>query len=77
MAFLSAFADEVTDSFPGQIKELLVELAGMEYNGFITIEPHLKLGGQFGGDTGPELFSQAVSAVKLTCRRDGTETGST
>jgi len=48
----------------GQIKELLAELAGMNYEGFITMEPHLKAGGQFGGDTGPGLFSQAVSAVR-------------
>jgi 3-dehydroshikimate dehydratase len=58
----------------GQIKELLAELAAMKYDGCMTLEPHLKAGGQFGGDTGPELFSQAVDAVRklsaevgLTC----------
>jgi hypothetical protein len=38
------------------------------------MEPHLQLGGQFGGSTGPELFSKAIAAVRelaaevgLTC----------
>jgi len=48
----------------GQIKELLTELASMKYDGCLTMEPHLQAGGQFGGDTGPELFSQAISAVR-------------
>jgi len=58
----------------GQIKELLAELAAMNYDGCLTMEPHLQAGGQFGGDTGPELFSQAIAAVRslsaevgLTC----------
>ncbi len=48
----------------GQIKELLGELAAMNYEGCLTMEPHLKAGGQFGGDTGPELFSKAIAAVR-------------
>lgn len=48
----------------GQIKELLAELAAMNYEGCLTMEPHLKAGGQFGGDTGPELFSRAIAAVR-------------
>jgi sugar phosphate isomerase/epimerase len=48
----------------GQIKELLTELAGMNYEGCLTMEPHLQTGGQFGGSTGPELFSRAVYAVR-------------
>ena len=58
----------------GQIKELLAELAAMNYDGCMTMEPHLQTGGQFGGSTGPELFSQAIAAVRelaaevgLTC----------
>jgi hypothetical protein len=30
----------------------------------MTMEPHLQLGGQFGGTTGPELFSKAIAAVR-------------
>jgi len=48
----------------GQIKELLAELAAIDYDGCLTMEPHLKTGGQFGGDTGPELFSKAIAAVR-------------
>jgi len=58
----------------GQIKELLAELAAMDYDGCLTMEPHLQTGGQFGGSTGPELFSKAIAAVReiaaeagLTC----------
>jgi len=48
----------------GQIKELLAELASINYDGCLTMEPHLKTGGQFGGSTGPELFSKAIAAVR-------------
>lgn len=57
-----------TGSIPGQgdaqIKELLAELVEMKYDGCLTMEPHLKVGGQFGGSTGPELFSRAIEAVR-------------
>ena len=48
----------------GQIKELLAELAALDYDGCLTMEPHLQVGGQFGGSTGPELFSKAIAAVR-------------
>jgi sugar phosphate isomerase/epimerase len=51
----------------GQIKQLLVELAKMRYTGFLTMEPHLKSGGQFGGDTGTELFGLAIGAFRKLC----------
>jgi sugar phosphate isomerase/epimerase len=57
-----------TGSIPGygdgQIPELLSELAQMNYTGALTMEPHLKQGGQFGGSTGSELFSKAIAAVR-------------
>ena len=57
-----------TGCIPGQgdaqIKELLAELVKMKYDGCLTMEPHLKAGGQFGGKTGPELFSRAIEAVR-------------
>ena len=40
----------------------------MSYEGFLTMEPHLQSGGQFGGRTGPELFSAAVAATRALCR---------
>ena len=55
-------------SIPGegnaQIKQLLGELFAMGYTGQLTMEPHLKEGGQFGGVTGSELFSESVLAVR-------------
>lgn len=48
----------------GQIKQLLAELAALNYDGALTMEPHLQAGGRFGGSTGPKLFSQALSAVR-------------
>lgn len=48
----------------GQIEELLAELAAINYDGCLTMEPHLQTGGQFGGSTGPELFSRAIAAVR-------------
>ena len=48
----------------GQIRELLTELAAINYEGCMTMEPHLQKGGQFGGSTGPDLFSKAIAAVR-------------
>ena len=59
---------EPIGSMPGQgdaqIKELLAVLAEINYDGCMTMEPHLQQGGQFGGKTGPELFSKAIAAVR-------------
>ena len=64
-----------TGSIPGQgdgqIKELLTELAAMNYDGSLTMEPHLKQGGQFGGSTGTELFSKAIEAVRQIAEETG------
>jgi sugar phosphate isomerase/epimerase len=55
----------------GQIKELLGELAVSGYEGFVTMEPHLQAGGQFGGFTGHELFSKAIAAVRKISQQAG------
>ena len=57
----------------GQITELLTELAAINYDGCMTMEPHLQLGGQFGGTTGPELFSKAIAAVREIAAEVGLE----
>jgi len=41
------------------------------YRGFLTLEPHLAKGGQFGGFTGPDLFKVAADALKDVCRNSG------
>jgi sugar phosphate isomerase/epimerase len=48
----------------GQVKELLQSLVRRGYRGYLTLEPHLKAAGPFGGFTGPELFHTAVEALK-------------
>jgi len=57
----------------GQIRELLAELAHMDYKGCLTMEPHLKVGGQFGGSTGPDLFARAIDAVRRLADEVGLE----
>ncbi|MHC4629166.1 MAG: sugar phosphate isomerase/epimerase family protein [Planctomycetota bacterium] len=57
----------------GQIRELLTELAAISYDGCMTMEPHLETGGQFGGTTGPELFTKAIAAVREIATEVGLE----
>jgi len=57
----------------GQVKELLATLSAINYTGFITLEPHLMLGGQFGGKSGPELFEKAIKATRMLCDTVGLE----
>jgi len=61
---LGADTGSIPGQGDGQIKELLSELAQMNYKGCLTLEPHLQAGGQFGGKTGPVLFSKAIAAVR-------------
>ncbi len=66
---------ETTGCLPGrgdaQIEDLLRELKGMHYDWFLTLEPHLRRGGQFGGSSGGELFSQAIRALREMSERIG------
>lgn len=55
----------------GQIKELLLALVAINYDGFLTMEPHLQKGGQFGGTTGDKLFSQALAAIRTLSNEAG------
>jgi 3-dehydroshikimate dehydratase len=48
----------------GQVKELLQALVARNYRGYLTLEPHLKAAGPFGGFSGPDLFHTAVEALK-------------
>lgn len=57
----------------GQIERLIAELAAMRYAGFVTLEPHMSSGGQFGGQTSPEQFDDALDRVRGYCRKYGLE----
>jgi sugar phosphate isomerase/epimerase len=50
-----------------QIQELIKKLAEIDYNGFLTLEPHLESGGQFGGSSGAGLFKKALEATRNIC----------
>lgn len=57
----------------GQIEQLICALARKRYAGFITLEPHMSSGGQFGGQTSPEQFDAALARVREFCRKAGLE----
>lgn len=48
----------------GQVKELLHALVRRGYRGYLTLEPHLKVAGPYGGFSGPDLFHTAVEALR-------------
>ncbi|MBN1639758.1 MAG: sugar phosphate isomerase/epimerase [Anaerolineae bacterium] len=47
----------------GQIRELMAAAKEMGYDGFLSLEPHLKVAGHSTGFTGPELFATARNAL--------------
>jgi 3-dehydroshikimate dehydratase len=55
----------------GRLADVLADAQSAQYDGFATLEPHLLGGGPTGGVTGPELFPQAVSALKKVLDRIG------
>jgi len=59
----------------GQIAETLADAKARGFDGFLTLEPHLKAAGQFKGFTGPDLFVKAVDALKRVCEQVGMEYG--
>lgn len=46
----------------GEVGATIDALAGDGFDGFFSMEPHLALGGQMGGFSGPELFTRATHA---------------
>lgn len=55
----------------GQIELLIKELSAMNYDGFVTLEPHMSSGGQFGGETKPEQMIAARNTVKTFIEKYG------
>jgi sugar phosphate isomerase/epimerase len=53
----------------GHIPEILKDAWDAEYDGFVSLEPHLKVAGHSHGETGPDLFKVAADALKDICRR--------
>ena len=48
----------------GQIPQLMAAAQAADYDGFLSLEPHLKVAGHSSGFTGPELFETAVNALR-------------
>ena len=48
----------------GQIRELLQLLVAQDYQGFLSLEPHLKVAGRSGGFSGKENMTLAVNALR-------------
>ena len=48
----------------GQVPQLLATLAQRGYQGFVTLEPHLKIAGPSGGYSGAEGMRVAVRALR-------------
>ena len=55
----------------GDIAPILKDAYASGYRGFLTLEPHLSVAGQFSGFTGPKLFKVAANALKDVCRKNG------
>ncbi len=47
----------------GQVRELLQALMARDFDGFLSLEPHLASAGEFSGFSGPELFGVAANAL--------------
>lgn len=62
-------------SLPGngdaQIEPLIKGLSKEHYEGFMTLEPHMSSGGNFGGTTSIEQFDAALAQVRGFCRKYG------
>ncbi len=53
----------------GKIAEILKDAYAHGYDGFLSLEPHLKVAGHSHGETGPELFAKAVVALRDVCKK--------
>lgn len=55
----------------GEVRETLAALHDSGFDGFFSLEPHLKAAGQFSGFSGPALFGEAAQAFKALLRELG------
>lgn len=57
----------------GKVEEILADAVAQGFEGFLSMEPHLTRGGQFGGFTGPERYTEAINALKTILDRIGAD----
>ncbi len=55
----------------GRVGAILEDAWASGYRGFLSLEPHLRVAGHSGGETGPALFRTAVDALRKVCRERG------
>jgi 3-dehydroshikimate dehydratase len=55
----------------GKVQVILEDAKNSGYSGFLTLEPHLKVAGKNSGETGPELFKVATTALRGICDKIG------
>ncbi|MGD0706773.1 MAG: TIM barrel protein [Trebonia sp.] len=48
----------------GQVRQTLAALRDSDFEGFVSLEPHLAQAGRYGGFSGPEGFARASQALK-------------
>jgi sugar phosphate isomerase/epimerase len=48
----------------GQVRETLEALRSSQFEGYVSLEPHLARAGRFGGFSGPDGFRRAARALK-------------
>ncbi|HEX2916743.1 MAG TPA: sugar phosphate isomerase/epimerase family protein [Chloroflexia bacterium] len=55
----------------GEVEQVLAALNQKGYAGFVSLEPHLSAAGRYGGFSGPQLFHEAVNALKGVLEKIG------
>jgi 3-dehydroshikimate dehydratase len=55
----------------GHVAEVLEDAYANGYSGFLSLEPHLSIAGQFSGFTGLDLFGVAVEALRDLAKKSG------
>ena len=51
----------------GHLGDILKDAHAGGYRGYVSMEPHLKVAGHSHGESGPELFTAAVAALRKVC----------
>jgi sugar phosphate isomerase/epimerase len=59
----------------GQVREILAALHDRSYDGYLSLEPHLAVAGEFSGFSGPDRFATATQALRGLLRDIGATEG--
>lgn len=70
-AFLEDGSVVPAGSGDGQVREMLMKLKAMEYQGIVSLEPHLKIAGHSSGFSGVEGMTLAATALRKLMEETG------